>query len=542
MATRWRPPARRCLVGFRGNDRRWLQTDVLIVGSGASALRAAVELTGRRVLVLTKKGTTDANTFHAQGGVAAALGGAGDLDSHVADTLDCGRGLCEPAVVRETLREGADCVRELIDWGARFDRRGGDFDLAMEGGHSRRRIYHRGDRTGEEIERTLLKRLDTGKVRVVEDMFVVDLLVREGRCIGALAWDPVRGITGIRARTVILATGGAGQAFRETTNPPVATGDGIAMAFRAGAEVADMEFMQFHPTVLYLAGAPRHLITEAVRGAGALVRDARGDAFMKDYHPLAELAPRDVVSRSLMRHMVRHGDTEVFLDVRRVRRLVREFPGLAGLCRKYGLDPHREPIPVRPAAHYLIGGIRTDASGRTSLRHLLAVGECSSSGFHGANRLASNSLLECLAMGRRAGRLAAEVRERPASVRGLAERGMAEWEPDMDMGDLRRSLQSLMWRHVGIERDGPPLQRAVERINWWSDYTLRHECRSVEGWEFQNLMTVSGLAAASAAARTESRGVHLRRDYGATRDGRWLRRVILSRKGLSVTPVSVPEA
>jgi L-aspartate oxidase len=521
----WAAPARRPLIGYRASDLSWTDADVLIVGSGASALRAAVELKGRRVLVLTKSGRTDANTFHAQGGVAAALGSAEDFESHVADTLACGHDLCDPSVVRAILHEGAECVRELIDWGARFDRRDGAFDLAMEGGHSRPRVYHRGDRTGEEIEHALLRRVRGRGVRLVEDCFVVDLVVREGRCIGALGWHPRLGPAGFRARAVILATGGAGQVYRETTNPPVATGDGIAMAFRAGAEVMDMEFVQFHPTVLYLAGASRVLITEAVRGAGAILRDARGAAFMKRYHPRAELAPRDVVSRAMMAHMVRHGETEVYLDLTRVRRVRRDFPGLARLCARFALDPSR--IPVRPAAHYLIGGIRTDASGRTSVRNLYAIGECACAAFHGANRLASNSLLECLAMGRRAGRLAAAATDRLGSVRGLAERRRAEWEPDMDRGDLRRSLQSLMWRNVGILRGGPALARAIERINWWSDYTLRHECRDPAGWELQNLMTVAGMMAASAARRTESRGVHQRSDFPRRRDRVWRRHVIL---------------
>lgn len=519
---RWRPPARRPLVGFRAADLDWIDADVLVVGSGASALRAAVELRGRRLLVLTKQGRTDANTNVAQGGVAAAQDAA-DLDAHVADTLDCGRGLCDEAVVRQILAEGADCVRELIGWGARFDR-----DLAMEGGHSRRRIHHRGDQTGAEIERALLSRV--GRAKLVEGAFVIDLLVRSGRCVGALAWHPRGGLRGIRARSVILATGGAGQVFRETTNPAVATGDGIAIAYRAGAELMDMELMQFHPTVLYLAGAPRVLITEAVRGAGGVLRDARGRAFMKDYHVRGDLAPRDIVSRSMIRHMVRHGDTEVFLDVRRLRG---DFPGLRTLVRRYGLGGS---IPVRPAAHYMIGGVRTDASGRTSLRNLFAVGEVCASGFHGANRLASNSLLECLAMGRRTGRLAAEEGGPLPSIRGLRARRLPDWEPDIDVDDLRRSLQSVMWRHVGIERDGASLDRAIGRINWWSDYALRHEFRSADGWELQNLMTVAGMTAASAAARTESRGVHLRTDYPKPRDRAWGGRHLVVRRG-TITPV-----
>lgn len=514
----WRPPARRPLVGFRAADLSWTDTDVLIVGSGASALRAAVELKGRRLLVLTKQGRTDASTNFAQGGVAAAQDAA-DLEAHARDTLDCGRGLCDEAVVRAILAEGAECVRELIGWGARFDR-----DLAMEGGHSRRRIHHRGDRTGAEIERVLLSRV--GRAKLVEGAFVIDLLVRGGRCLGALAWHPRRGLSGIRARAVILATGGAGQVFRETTNPAVATGDGMAIAYRAGAELMDMEMMQFHPTVLYLAGAPRVLITEAVRGNGGVLRDARGRAFMKDYHPRGDLAPRDVVSRSLIRHMVRHGDTEVFLDVRKLRG---GFPGLRDVCRHYQLG---DRIPVRPAAHYMIGGVRTDASGRTSIRGLFAIGEACASGFHGANRLASNSLLECLAMGRRTGRLAAEQGGAMPSARGLRARRMPDWEPDMDADDLRRSLQSVMWRHVGIERERASLERAIDRINWWSDFALRHEFRSAAGWELQNLLTVAGMTAASAAARTESRGVHLRTDYPKPRDRVWGGRHVAIRRGL----------
>src|SRR5688572_17801762 len=472
----------RHLVPFEFRKLRPIRAGVVIVGSGLAALRAAIEAAAStRVLVITKREIIESNSRYAQGGIAAAIDEHDAFDSHIADTLATGWGLSEDRVVRTVITEGADAVREVISWGASFDRRDGALEFAREGGHSRARVLHRGDETGLELERTLIRKARSHRnITFIENAFAVDLLTRGGACLGVLFHDGKQLRAAVGGAT-ILATGGVGQIYRETTNPPIATGDGLAMAYRAGAELMDLEFMQFHPTTLYLAGASRALVTEAVRGASGTLRDRTGRAFMKDYHPAGDLAPRDVVSRSMLRQMLKTGDTQVYLDITHIpaKDVRRQFPGLVALCEKFGVDWKRRPIPVRPAAHYMIGGIKADLDGRTSVPGLYAAGECAATGFHGANRLASNSLLECLVCGRRAGRHAAG-RSKPKGVRGLSFHHRFQPPDGIDLDDLRNSLRSVMWREVGIERDGKRLAEADERMSFWASYVMRIGFQSPE--------------------------------------------------------------
>jgi L-aspartate oxidase len=518
----------RHLVPFELKWLRPLSAGVIVVGSGLAALRAAIEAAETaRVLVITKREVLESNSRYAQGGIAAAIDEHDAFDSHIADTLATGWGLSDERVVRTVITEGADAVREVIAWGAQFDRHDGALEFAREGGHSRARVLHKGDETGLELERTLIRKARSHRnISFVENAFVIDLLTRGGACHGVLYHDGKQPRAALAGAT-ILATGGVGQIYRETTNPPIATGDGLAMAYRAGAELMDLEFMQFHPTTLYLAGASRALVTEAVRGASGTLRDRNGRAFMKDYHPAGDLAPRDVVSRSMLRQMLKTNDTQVYLDITHIPRkdVLRQFPGLVALCAKFGVDWTRHPIPVRPAAHYMIGGIKADADGRTNVAGLYAAGECAATGFHGANRLASNSLLECLVCGRRAGRHAAGRKAKPAG--NLSFDGRFQPADGVDVDDLRNSLRSVMWREVGIERDGKRLAEADERMTFWASYVMRIGFESPEGWELQNLVTIGTLMARAASARTESRGVHYRSDYPKLNDKVWKKHIIV---------------
>lgn len=499
------------------------ETDVLVVGSGLAGLRAALESRRHvpRVTVLAKGAAFQSNTAAAQGGIAAAVSRADSVEAHVRDTLVVGAGLCEERIARVAISEGLDGVRELMDWGVPFDRERGRIALGLEGGHSLARVLHRGDETGLAIARSLLELVQRRGVRLEERTFLIDFIVHEGRCAGAVVRERSGRVGAILARRTILASGGAGQVFRETTNPTLATGDGIAAAFRAGAVLMDLEFVQFHPTVLYLAGAERVLISEAVRGEGAVLRDRSGEAFMRRVHPMGDLAPRDVVCRAIVRRMAKTGDTQAYLDVRMFGRrgLQRRFPGLAAVCARFGLDPRRDLLPVRPAAHYFIGGVRTDEFGRTTLPGLYAAGECAAVGFHGANRLASNSLLECLVFGRRAGMQAGiEAAQEKRTTRALGVpsvrlRGPLARPNGLDVEDMRNSLRSLMWRHAGVERSEWGLQEAVRAASLWSRALADVGFDGPEGWELQNLFTVGAGVLCAALMRAESRGVHYRADH-----------------------------
>ncbi len=513
-------------------------TDVLILGGGLAGLRAALAVDPRlSVTVITKDDLRGSSSQWAQGGIAGVVDPEDRFDNHVADTLAAGGGLCHEDVVESVVHEAPERIAELIAWGTRFDQRDGGLELGREGGHSHHRIVHAlGDATGREVMRAVIertRRLDN--LEVWPDTFTIDLLTEDGRCRGALVWNPAHGKTLVWARRTILATGGAGQLYRESTNPSGASGDGMALAWRAGAAVRDMEFMQFHPTVLYIAGGSRSLITEAVRGAGARLVDREGRRFMPDFDERAELAPRDVVSRAITVVMRQTNHSNVYLDLSHLDAATvrRKFPGMAETCRKFGLDLTRDRIPVRPGAHYMIGGVTVDPVGRTDVPGLFAAGEVTSSGLHGANRLASNSLLEGLVYGGRAGAAAsAEVlaeghsdndfRVPPVANPRLVEHGGDG--PALDLADIRNSLQALMWRQVGVERSGPRLAEALEAVEGWCRYVLPRQFAAPEGWQLQNMLQVARLMIASALAREETRGVHFRADHPLPADA-WLAHV-----------------
>lgn len=519
-----------------------LEAEVLVVGSGVAGCAAAISASGSGagpVLVLAKGAPEDTNTWHAQGGVAAALGDDDSVEKHLADTVVAGAGLCDEAAVRKLVGEGPERVRELLSWGARFDREAGELSRTAEGAHSVRRILHAaGDATGKEVQRVLLERMaGLEEVSVLHDHFAVDLLHEGDEVFGVLAMNVRTGsLLRITASAVVLATGGMGRIYRETTNPEVATGDGVAMALRAGAELVDMEFVQFHPTTLYLAGAPRFLISEAVRGEGALLLNNSRERFMPEYDERAELAPRDVVSQSIIREMRRVGGNCVYLDLSQLdpEMVSRRFPSISELCAGYGLDIRKEPIPVRPSAHYAMGGIRTDLEGRTSVGRLLAAGECAATGVHGANRLASNSLLEGLVFGHAAGAAARRAAaESPGRFphRHLPRSGELLNVP-IDVDDLVRSLKSLTWRSAGIYRDAEKLQVAEKHLAFWRQYAYREEARSTAALELQNMLAVAALLVRAALMRTESRGAHQRLDCPETDDANWKRRITLTREDL----------
>jgi L-aspartate oxidase len=516
---------RRFLIPFRSALLPQVFTDVLVVGTGVAGLRTAIEAARHGdVIVLAKEAVDLSNTSWAQGGIAAVLAADDTVDSHVADTLEAGAGLCDAAAARTLVEEGPREIAQLLEWGMQLDRGSdGRPALGLEGGHRHARIVHSdGDATGHELARCLIERTRaTRGIRVFDRCFAVDLLRAPdgtGRVTGALTWHPRHGLQIIWARATVLASGGAGQVFRETTNPKVTTGDGIAMAWRAGAELSDLEFFQFHPTALYVAGAGRMLISEAVRGEGAHLVDRAGTRFMQQVHPMAELAPRDIVSKSIVRHLAGTGEGHVFLDCSHfpAGRFAERFPGLHRMLAGFDIDPSRDRIPVTPAAHYMIGGVRTDLDGRTSLPGLWACGEAAANGVHGANRLASNSLLEGLVFGRRVAE--SIVRDAPGEAlpRQVASDVTTSAHGELDLADIRSSLRSAMWRNVGIERHGSKLPDVLGMFEFWGRYGMDEVFESPEGWEVQNLLTVGCLMARAALERAESRGTHQRTDAPAT--------------------------
>lgn len=502
------------------------RSDVLVVGSGAAGLTAALGCAPLRVTVLTKTTLISGSSPWAQGGVAAAVGTDDAPALHASDTLAAGAGLCDPEAVGLLTGEGPERVRALLELGARFDRdAAGELSLGREAAHSRRRILHAKDATGSEIVRALGEAVRRApEIQVLERSFAVDLLVENGRVLGVVAVHDGRRVVHL-APSVVLATGGLGQLFLHTTNPREATGDGLAMAARAGARLVDLEFVQFHPTALAVsqchegAGEPMPLLTEALRGEGAILiddQDGSGHRFMNGEHPDRELAPRDVVARAIWRRLM--AGREVFLDARCIAGFPERFPTVFELCRKHGLDPRTEPIPVAPAAHYHMGGIDVDGAGRTSLRGLWACGEVSSTGVHGANRLASNSLLEALVFG---SRVAEDLRSAAGgavpSRRSLPGISSGPLSTPQDAA-VQLAIRRLMWEKVGLVRDEKGLTAALEALA--GDH-------SQIGGEARNLLAVGRLVAAAALARRESRGGHFRSDYPAP-DPDWQRRLFVT--------------
>lgn len=512
------------------------RVDVLIVGGGIAGLSAALRAPTKTKIVIACKGlATESNTYFAQGGIAAALSRKDSVEQHGEDTIRAGAGLCDPASVRVLTSEGPPAVEWLIKLGVPFDRRRGELAFTREGAHSARRVLHaEGDATGRVMQTHLLEKLSIRPhAHLLPHHFLLDILMDRGRAVGGLFLSSGGVLSCIRARATILASGGFARLFRESTNPPTATGDGLAAAYRAGATLSDLEFVQFHPTTLYLAGAPRFLISEAVRGEGGLLRNGSGDRFMSGYHPDAELAPRDVVARAILKEMQRTGATSVFLDLRPLKKDLRaRFPTIRGVLRAFGLDPARRPIPVRPAAHYTMGGVQTDLRGRTNIPGLYAVGEVASSGVHGANRLASNSLLEGLVFGRRAMEAALEGPGQDPSKRRLKEAARRSNGPEVDVEDVRISLRSLMSRQAGLERDAALLKEAGERIAFWERYTLNRQFRDAAGLELQNMLTLAKLLVKCALWRRESRGAHFRSDFPKLDNRRFKRHSFVRIKGV----------
>ncbi|MBC7104856.1 MAG: L-aspartate oxidase [Firmicutes bacterium] len=526
--------AGRYLVNFSTSELPRDESDYVILGSGIAGLYTALAArrTGAEVLVLTKRTVEDSTTDQAQGGIAAAVADGDSPAQHLADTLEAGAGLCDPEAVEILVTEGVERVRELVALGARFDRTGGNLALTREGAHSRRRILHaRGDATGAEIQRVLAGAARERRVEILENHFVVDLLVREQVCHGVLACDPEGRLRVFFGRVVVLATGGLGRIYATNTNPDVASGDGVAMAYRAGAEVMDLEFVQFHPTALALPGAPRFLISEAVRGEGGVLRNARGERFMERYHPMRELAPRDVVVRAILAEMEATGAPHVFLDLTHLpgEEVRRRFPNITARCARLGLDVTREPVPVAPAAHYAMGGVRTDLYGETSLHGLFACGEVACAGVHGANRLASNSLLDGLVFG---GRVVRRVLEHPdcyPTRRVTLGYEKLEAPAGGDWAALRAQIQGIMDRYVGPVRHASGLARALDFFDAWR-HLEAHAARTAEEMEVRNMLLTAELVTLAASMRTESRGGHHRADFPNT-DRRWERHIIMRRRG-----------
>jgi len=506
-----------------------LEADFLVIGSGVAGLRAAVELSQKgRVLVLTKGHPLQSSSIHAQGGVAVAMSEEDDVSIHLTDTLKAGHGLCRKEAVRVLVEEGPERIQELIKWGAKFDKAGGKFAFAREAAHSRSRILRaRGDATGNEMVRALIAQVNRQKdVQRVDHHFTVDLAIDGGRCCGAVVLDETSGRQFVLpARAVVLSTGGAGQIFARTTNPPNATGDGIAMALRAGAVLQDMEFIQFHPTALYLPSSPPFLLSEAMRGEGGQLRNNKGEVFMHRYHPMGALAPRDIVSRAIWVEMAATKARHVYLDVTHLGAdfVKRRFPTIYATCLRYDIDITEEWIPISPSAHYMMGGVWTDVNGATTVPGLFAAGEVACSGVHGANRLASNSLLEGLVFGARAAEAAVAFAGRH-SVPSLSSYEAAirpgQFGTLEDAEKLRSSLRRTMWGQVGIIRSGESLIRACAQLSRWAQ-VVSQPFANRAALEVKNMVQVAQCVAEAALWRENSVGAHYRSDFPQAKRVGW---------------------
>ncbi|MFW9902058.1 MAG: L-aspartate oxidase [Candidatus Thorarchaeota archaeon] len=505
-----------------------IKTDFLIIGSGISGLSLALKLSElvpeKKILLITKESLHESSTFHSQGGIACVWDETDSFEKHIQDTLIAGDGLCDGEVVKVIITQAPNRIQELIDLGVEFTRNSeGEYDLGQEGGHSQRRVLHVNDQTGQTVEQTLIDNIKKfSNIEIKEYWCAVNLYAENFKCYGAYALDQEHGeIHNIAAKATILATGGAGKIYLYTTNPDIASGDGIAMAYRAGCSISNMEFYQFHPTCLYHPFAKNFLITEAMRGEGAILKDIGGGEFMEKYHPMKELAPRDIVSRAIDAELKKSGDDHVLLDIasyKNSRFITNHFPGIYEECLKYNIDITKDPIPVVPAAHYCCGGVMVGIDGSTEVKNLYVIGESSCTGLHGANRLASNSLLEGLV---NAHQCSITLKNR---ISGLKIREFPDWEPGNAVPSTEAvvisqnwdEIRRFMWNYVGIVRTDLRLQRAKKRINLLLDeinqyyWDFKIEKNLVE---LRNLATVAKIIIVSAISRKESRGIHFNLDY-----------------------------
>jgi len=521
-----------------------VKTDFLVIGSGVAGLSFALKVAAwGKVAVVTKREIEESNTKYAQGGIASVWSQEDSFDAHIQDTLIAGGGLCHPDVVETVVKSGPDRIRDLIKWGVNFtlwEKDRTKYDLAREGGHSKRRIIHAADLTGEEVEKTLAKRVrKNSNITVFENQIAVNLIVREEECWGAYALDVNKKVVHtFLAKVTLLATGGAGKVYIYTSNSDVATGDGIAMAHRAGAKIANMEFMQFHPTCLYHPEAKSFLISEAVRGEGGILKLKDGSPFMHKYHRQKELAPRDIVARAIDYEMKERGDDCVFLDIshKSAKFIKKRFPYIYRKCRSFGFDMTREPLPVVPAAHYICGGVLTDSNGRTSLKRLYAVGEVACSGLHGANRLASNSLLEALVFADRASQHAKSAVEEEISFPPIFPWDIGHAVDSHEAVMVSHNwdeIRRLMWNYVGVVRSNKRLERAKRRIEllqkeiqeYYWDFIITSDLV-----ELRNIATVGQLIIDSAIQRRESRGLHYNLDYPSKDELHWQKDTIIQKK------------
>lgn len=510
-----------------------VETDVIVIGSGIAGLYTALKTAEKqRVLIIAKKAIIESNTRYAQGGIAAVFSEEDSPLCHKQDTMEAGAGLCSPEAVDVLVNEGPIGIKELIRYGTKFDRRAdGSYALTREGAHSHRRILHaNGDATGAEMVRALAEEVRAHeRIEVWEDHFCIDLITQDGECCGAVVQKPNGEYGFVAAKATVLCTGGAGQLYRYTTNPSIATGDGIAMAYRAGAYIQDMEFIQFHPTTLTYPGAPRFLISEAVRGEGAVLRNIHGERFMEKYHPQLELAPRDVVARAILNEMRGTQSAFVYLDITHesLETLKSRFPTIFAFCLQYGLDLSKDWIPVSPAAHYMMGGVKVDLNGETSLSRLFACGEVSSTGVHGANRLASNSLSEAVVFGNR---IATRIHDLPplAQEPGFCVKlGREEPAPQAVM-EKRLEIQKLMLRYNGLVRNQKGLTKGLEELRKQTNL-FHQKLESREQFELANMLTAALLSMRGALHREESRGAHYRDDFPQRDDAAWQKHIIQHR-------------